>query len=166
MKAVLVGTMSSDKLYYVIDAKAGEKDGAVVRPNGKVIKVDFMSFIHSSQSIRKIRTSRFHRSLWDAPKNLTSGAWYETFISKTKEVNEGSLDGAVIQTSLGSVKKNLDSKTAAIAEFLSIKSLEQGTSRPCCGEMVKFDSKSYFFNTEEERKQAWAAMKIMRQLEE
>jgi hypothetical protein len=166
VKAVLVGTVSSDKLYYIIDAKANEKDGALVKANGKVLKVDFMSFIHSSRSIRKIRTSRFHRSLWDAPKNPTSGSWYETFILKTRQVNEASLSGAVIQTALGNAKKTLDSKSAAIEKFLETKSLETGRNRPCCGEMVKFDSKSYFFNTEEERSQAWEAMKIMRQLEE
>jgi hypothetical protein len=166
VKAVLVGTVSSDKLYYVLDAGPSDKDGAVVKADGKIIYVDFMSFVHSSKTIRKIRTSRFHRSLWDAPKNPTSGSWYETFILKTKEVNEASLGGAIIQTSLGNAKKKLDSKSAAIHEFLTTKSLEATRSKPCCGEMVKFDSKGYFFSTEEERKQAWEAMKIMRQLED
>lgn len=164
MKAVLVGAMSSDKLYYIIDASASEKDGAVEKPNGNVIKVDFMSFVHSSNNIRKIRTSRFHRFLWDAPKNPTSGSWYETFILKIKEVNEKSLDGAIIQTSLGKARKKISQKTLAAEKFISTKTEEDFVATSCCDEMVKFDGKSYFFKTGIERLHAWEAMKIMRQL--
>lgn len=164
MKAVLVGAMSADKLYYIIDASANEKDGAVEKPNGNVIKVDFMSFVHSSNNIRKMRTSRFHRFLWDAPKNPTSGSWYETFVLKTKEVNEKSLDGAVIQSSLGKARKKISSKTASVEKFIATKTAERFVAISCCDEMVQFDGKSYFFETEIERTQAWEAMKIMRQL--
>jgi hypothetical protein len=165
MKAVLVGGIGSDKLYYVIDADTKEKDGVLEKSDGKTVNVDFMGFVSSCRGLRKIRTSRFHRSLWDSPKNPTKGSWYETFVSKTKPVNEKSLDGAVVVTSIGSNKKKIKAKNDAVTRFMQTKTAENSRGHGCFDEMVKFDNKDYVFKTEAERKQAWSAIAIMRQLE-
>jgi hypothetical protein len=165
MKAVLVGGVGSDKLYYVIDADKTEKDGIIEKPNGNTVKVNFMDFVSSCMGLRKIRTSRFHRSLWDMPKSPTSGSWYETFVTKTKPVNEKTLDGAVVLSSVGKNREKIKKKNDSISSFLQTKSEEASLSIGCCGEMIKFDTKDYVFKTQAERKQAWDAIVLMRRLE-
>jgi len=162
MKAVLVGGIGSDRLYYILDADPTEKDGIVERPNGKTVNVDFMDFVSSCRNLRKIRTSRFHRMLWDAPQNPTKGSWYETFIIKSKKINEKTLDGAVVLSSVGENRKKIKSKNDSAIGFIQTKSINHA----CCDEMLKFDNKDYVFKTESERKQAWDAIIVMRHLEE
>jgi hypothetical protein len=53
MKAALVGTSSAGRLYYITDAKADEKDGAIEKADGTVIKVDFQSYIVRTRGIKR-----------------------------------------------------------------------------------------------------------------
>lgn len=165
MKAVLVGGIGSDKVYYIMDSGPEQKDGIVEKPNGKTIKIDFIDFTSSCNGLRKIRTSRFHRFLWDSPKNPTKGSWYETFVTKTRPVNDKTLDGAVVLSSLGQARKKINTKNSLAFDFIQTKSLEQTKSHSCCNEMVKFDTRDYAFETESQRKQAWEAIVLMKQLE-
>jgi len=64
MKAVLVGTFDGNKVYYDVEAKSGEKDGAIVRPDGSSVKIHFFSWASKAQGLSKIRNTKFHRSLW------------------------------------------------------------------------------------------------------
>jgi hypothetical protein len=123
MKAVLVGTFDGNKVYYDIDAKAGEKDGAIVRPDGSSVKIYFFSWASRAQGLKKIRNTKFHRSLWDAPKNPTKGKWYETFIKKDVEVDEEALDGVSTLSTIGETKVKLEKKNARAIDFINNKSL-------------------------------------------
>jgi hypothetical protein len=123
MKAVLVGTYDGNKVYYDVDAKAGEKDGAIVRPDGSSVKIHFFSWASKTQGLNKIRNTKFHRSLWDAPKNPTKGKWYETFIKKDVEIEKEVLEGITTLSTVGETKVKLEKKNARAIDFINNKSL-------------------------------------------
>jgi hypothetical protein len=123
MKAILVGTFDGDKVYYDVEAKAGEKDGAIVRSDGSSVKIYFFSWSSKAQGLIKIRNTKFHRSLWDAPKNPTKGKWYETFIKKEIEVDEALLEGVPTLSTIGETKMKLEKKNARAIDFINNKSL-------------------------------------------
>lgn len=109
MKAVLIGNAGADKLYFILDADKLEKNGAVVRSDDSVIRVDVVSFASKSRNLIKIRTSKFHRFLWDSPKNPVSGLWYETFIARSKEIDKKYTDGLKISSQIGKPAKKQES---------------------------------------------------------
>ena len=123
MKAVLVGTYDGNKVYYDVDAKAGEKDGAIVRPDGSSVRIHFFSWASKAQGLNKIRNTKFHRSLWDAPKNPTKGKWYETFIKKDAEIAKEVLEGIATLSMVGETKVKLEKKNARAIDFINNKSL-------------------------------------------
>jgi hypothetical protein len=123
MKAVLVGTYDGNKVYYDVDAKAGEKDGAIVRSDGSSVKIHFFSWASKAQGLNKIRNTKFHRSLWDAPKNPTKGKWYETFIKKDVEIEKEVLEGITTLSTVGETKLKLEKKNARAIDFINNKSL-------------------------------------------
>lgn len=123
MKAVLVGTYDGNKVYYDVDAKAGEKDGAIVRPDGSSVKIHFFSWASKAQGLNKIRNTKFHRSLWDAPKNPTKGKWYETFIKKDVEIAKEVLEGIATLSTIGETKAKLEKKNDRAVSFMNNKSL-------------------------------------------
>lgn len=123
MKAVLVGTYDGNKVYYDVDAKAGEKDGAIVRPDGSSVKIHFFSWASKAQGLNKIRNTKFHRSLWDAPKNPTKGKWYETFIKKDVEIEKEVLEGITTLSTIGETKAKLEKKNDRAVGFMNNKSL-------------------------------------------
>ena len=123
MKAVLVGTYDGNKVYYDVDAKAGEKDGAIVRSDGSSVKIHFFSWASKAQGLNKIRNTKFHRSLWDAPKNPTKGKWYETFIKKDTEIEKEVLEGITTLSTVGETKVKLEKKNARAIDFINNKSL-------------------------------------------
>jgi hypothetical protein len=123
MKAVLVGTYDGNKVYYDVDAKAGEKDGAIVRSDGSSVKIHFFSWASKAQGLNKIRNTKFHRSLWDAPKNPTKGKWYETFIKKDIEIEKEVLEGITTLSTVGETKVKLEKKNARAIDFINNKSL-------------------------------------------
>jgi hypothetical protein len=123
MKAVLVGTYDGNKVYYDIDAKAGEKDGAIVRPDGSSVKIHFFSWASRAQGLVRIRNTKFHRSLWDAPQNPTKGKWYETFIKKDSEIEKEVLEEITTLSTVGETKAKLEKKNARAIDFINNKSL-------------------------------------------
>ena len=123
MKAILVGTFDGNKVYYDIEAKAGDKDGAIVRSDGSTVKIHFFSWASKAQDLKKIRNTKFHRSLWDAPKDPTKGKWFETFIKKEKEVDESILEGINPLSTVGETKTKIEKKNSSAIEFMNNKSL-------------------------------------------
>ena len=123
MKAILVGTFDGNKVYYDIEAKAGDKDGAIVRSDGSTVKIHFFSWASKAQDLKKIRNTKFHRSLWDAPKDPTKGKWFETFIKKEKEVDESILEGINPLSTVGETKTKIEKKNSRAIDFMNNKSL-------------------------------------------
>jgi hypothetical protein len=166
VKAVLAGSVGKDRLYYIVDAAQNSKDGAVVRPDGSAVFIHFFSFSAKAMNVRKNRSSRFLRFLWDSPQNPTKGSWYETFILKTKPIDKKMLDGMNVVTQLGNKQKKLKQKSDRINKFLSTKSDADQVQIGCCGGMVKSDRDIYSFKSLQQRSDAWNAMNVLRQLEE
>lgn len=166
MKAVLVGTIGSDKVFYDIDAGPEDRDGAIEREDGSVVPVNFMSFASTARGLNKIRSSPFHRFLWDSPRDTSSGSWYETFITKEKPVNEKMLEKSEVHSSIGNARKNIKSKSDRAKLFISRQIDAHMLASSCCDEMIKFDVNKYSFDTSDERKTAWAAAKMLNNLEE
>ncbi len=114
MKSALVAARGTDKVYYVIDAPAGSRDGLVVRADGSSIPVYFFAWTSKARGLKPILTSKFSRSLWTAPKDPTRGKWYDTFIAKTSIVEDDMLEGVVLKTDGPQKKKKIESKVALV----------------------------------------------------
>lgn len=166
MKAVLVGTIGNDKLYYILDAEPGAEDGAIERDDGTVVRVDIISFTSSARGLKKIRTSAFHRKLWDAPRNMSAGSWYEIFITKSKEVDEKMLEGMPTYSALGKERKKTEKIKKKSLDFSNDGVSNQILSKSANGPVVKFDKPNYVYATQRERKEAWIAMCLLRDIEE
>ena len=178
MKAVLVGAVSSDKLYYILDAEEFEKDAVLVRPDNSMVKLDLFDFCNSCSGLVKIRTSKFHKFLWDGISYKNSDLWRETFLSKKRPVPESMLFGLDIYSSLGKNKKKIDSVNSRVKNFNNKNSkqtkplkkkdgLQTKSEQPCCAdEMVEFYMPNLVFDNEKSRKEAWVAMTLLRQIEE
>jgi hypothetical protein len=166
VKAVLAGSIGQDRIYYIIDANRNSKDGAVVRPDGSAVFVYFFSFAAKAIGVRKNRSSRFLRFLWDSPQNPTKGSWYDTFILKTKPIDKKMLDGLNVVSKLGKKQKSLKQKSDRIQDFLNTKNDVGQVQTSCCGGMVKSERDIYSFKSLQQRDDAWNAMNILRQLED
>jgi hypothetical protein len=166
MKAVLVATIGEDKLYYILDAEPSKKDGAVERADGEVVMVDMIPFISTARGLKKIRTSKFHRKLWDSPRNTGSGSWYETFVEKSKEVDDKMLEGVPTYSALGKDRKKSEKIKQKSLDFLDSGITSQILNKSAASPMVKFDKQNYAFKTLEQRREAWLAMCLLRQIEE
>lgn len=165
MRAVLIGAIHNDKLYYDVDAKRGELDAIIERQNGTTVKTNFISISSKARGLKKFRTTRFHRLLWDKPQDVVDSSWYRTFITKEREVPEKSLAEAVVVTSLGESRQKIKSKDARAAAFIGELDNKARPAYACCGEMVKSTNNAYLFKTKQERNEAWVALQIMRELE-
>lgn len=165
MKAILVGSVGADRVYYVTDAQRGEKDGIIIRGDGSSVKVNLISFAAKSRNIKKIRTTRFHRFLWDSPKMPTSGNWYDTFITKVRPLDKKILTDVKIVTDIGQNAKKIKKKDALVNDFILSKSSLPNVQTACCGEMVKSNQANYSFKSSELRREAWVAMQILRKME-
>jgi hypothetical protein len=166
MRAVLVGSIHGDKLFYVLDAGPDGDDGVVEKQDGGTVSVDFFAFTSKVSGLTKMRSSRFHRTLWDSPHSVTSGKWYETFITKTIDIDKTMLEGIKIYTSLGRNARNIKSKSDAVESFLNKQLRNLQLSNSCCGEMVQSDIGNLSFKTLSDKNKAWTAMRILKQIEE
>lgn len=165
MKAVLVGTIAEDKLYYIIDASHGEEDGAIEREDGSAIQIDFMSFVATARGINKIRSSKFHRQLWDSPKNLSSGKWFETFIKKTIAVDEATLESSPVYSSIGKGRKKSNTTAKKASDFKKNNPKRKILNKSHNDSVIKFNEQEYSFNSALKRRDAWAAMCLLREIE-
>lgn len=166
MRAVLVAISAGNRVYYDIDSKPGERDAIVEKPDGTTFTVDLLSLSNSSRSFTKLRSSPFQRFLWDAPKDPSSGAWYETFIEKTRPIKDSLIESMPVHSALGKNKKKIDKTKRSAKSFIAETIDREMLTKSCCDEMIKLDVNAYSFKTAEDRAFAWEAMKIMRQLEE
>lgn len=166
MRAVLVGLIGKDKLFYDLDAGPSEKDGIVEKENGITVKVDFLSFSSGARGLNKIRSSTFHRFLWDAPRDILGGAWYESFVQKTRPLKDEILEKIKTHSSLGKNRDKLKAKSESVDEFVH-KTLDADSyADGCCGEMIQFKNNKYKFLSFDTRKVAWEAMNILREIED
>jgi|688.fasta_scaffold151125_3 hypothetical protein len=116
MGAVLVATAGDKKIYYVVDSKDSSKDGVIEDADGKTTEVPFFSYIGKTTGIRPIRSTEFHKFLWDEPSEKNKKRWMETFILKVEEPDKNEMDGVVVQDSTGKARKkktNIDRKANA-----------------------------------------------------
>jgi hypothetical protein len=166
MKAVLVGLLNDSRVYYDMEAGAGEKDAIIEKPNGSSIRMNLIHLSSTARNFRKLRSTPFQRFLWDSPQNSTSGAWYETFIQKTRPVKESLLESMPSHSVIGKNKKKVDKTKRAAKSFISSNIEQHMLTKSCCDGMIKLNVNNYSFKTEEERAFAWEAMNILRSIEE
>jgi hypothetical protein len=122
MRAVLVATRGADRVFYDLDSKPGSKDGFVVRPDGSSVPVNLISWAAKASGVNMIRDSKFHRFLWDAPQDVGSGRWFETFIKRSMPVDPKMLEDVNISSSLDADKEQPQKSKA-----VKIKSVDNGT---------------------------------------
>jgi hypothetical protein len=121
MKAVLVGGIEDEKLYYVIDSKGSSKDGVLVAPDGRAVMIRFFSWVSQNPGIRKIRNTKFHRFLWDSPADPSKGKWFDVFIGKNIEIDKSMLDGVVVTTDIKPSQKIIKKKIDNAGKSMSTK---------------------------------------------
>lgn len=166
MRAIIVGLLNDSRVYYDIDAKPGEKDAIIERPDGTSLKSNIIQISSTARNFRKLRSTPFQRFLWDSPKNPTSGAWYETFITKTRSINDELISDSPERSSFGKNKKKLDKTKRAAKSFIDADIEKHMLTKSCCDEMIKLNTHSFAFKTQEDRDFAWKAMLILRNIEE
>jgi hypothetical protein len=105
MRAILVGSIGDRKIYYDIDAKSRKNDAFVEKPDGSLIPANFFSLISKSNNIKKIKTTRFHQTLWGGPSFIAKKDWESIFIQKTEPMTDAIISGTSIITDLGKEKK-------------------------------------------------------------
>ena len=166
MKAALVGVSGGDRLYYIVDAERGEKDGVIERDDGSTIMVNFMSYALKARNLNKMMTTRFHEILWGGPSESNKEIWEQVFVDKSQEIPKEALEGVTVYTSLGKKRKAISQKNDDAKRF--IKSVSDISIKSCCGEqMVKsIEQKNMRFSSTEERKSTWIAMSMLREIEE
>jgi hypothetical protein len=110
-------------------------------------------------------TTRFHELLWGGPSESNKEIWEQVFVEKSQEIPKEALEGVTVHTSLGKKRKAISQKNEDAQRF--IKSLSNISVKSCCGEqMVKsIEHKSMRFSSSSERKDAWTAMVILKQIE-
>jgi len=161
MQAVLIGSTDSNKLYFIADALNDEPNLAIEKPNGSVIYTNFLDFCINAPNITKIRNTRFHRFLWDKPQNIAKGAWYDTFVERTRPIKDSLLEDVVINKTLGTNRRKLQQKNDAVNRFVTKRILNG-----CCDEMIQLDDNSFYYKNINERKDAWTAIVLLNKLEE
>lgn len=166
MKTLLVGLLNESRVYYDLTAKAGEKDAIIEKPDGTSMRADIIHLSSTARNFRKLRSTPFQRFLWDSPRNATSGAWYETFVEKTRPVKDSLLGKMPAKSAVGKKKKKIDKTNRAVKSFLDANIEKNMLTKSCCDEMVKLNVNIYAFKTAEERDFAWKAMNLLREIEE
>lgn len=166
MKSIIVGLLNDSRVYYDLEAKPGDRDAIIERPDGTSLKADIIHLSSTARNFRKLRSTPFQRFLWDSPQNPTSGAWYETFITKTRPVKDSMLGLMPKTSSIGKNKKKIDKTKRAAKSFISENIEQQMLAKSCCNGMIKLNTNSYSFKTAEDRDFAWKAMNILREIEE
>lgn len=104
MKAVLVATAGDRKLYYDIDAKAGDDDGSLVTSDGRVMPLNFFSFVNKTSGLKKMMNTPFHKFLWMPPANDIKKLWVDVFVNKEIPIDERFTQNLTIKSSLDSKK--------------------------------------------------------------
>ena len=148
MKAVLVGGIDDEKLYYLIDSKGSSKDGVLVGPDGRTVMIRFFSWVSQNPGIRKIRNTKFHRFLWDSPVDPSTGKWFDVFIKKSTEIDKSMLDGVVVVSDIKPSQKAIKKKIDSVGKSMSTKKV---------GTMILSD-KALF--RPEDTHRAWLLMKL------
>lgn len=128
MKAVFVATLGGEKkLYYVVDSDSQNSDG-VVDNEGKPKLVNFWKTVANSTDISPIKSTNFHKFLWDGAESEDRDSWVRIFINKTQSVERSMLAGIAINNDVmkSSIKKKsinnraMDFKSAMITQNGSI----------------------------------------------
>jgi len=107
MRAILVGSIGDKRLYYDIDSKSRKNDAFVEKSDGTLIPANFFSLISKSNDIKKIKTTRFHQTLWGGPSFIEKKDWESIFIQKTEPMTDAIISGTEIITDLDKTKKGL-----------------------------------------------------------
>lgn len=119
MKAVLAGFSGSKKLYYVLDAKSRENDGAVVNSEGNVVVVSFFEFAMSARKLKRLQQTPFHKFLWSEPDGEMKKIWIDTFLMKDRPIPKKFMDGLVVHSALGNKAKKQENIETRVKSFLN-----------------------------------------------
>ena len=100
MKATLVGMIGDRKLYYIIDAGQGDDDCAIVTPDKDVFYGKFFSVTTKTTGLKRFKKTPLQRFLWAGPSGSDKKAWFDTFVSKQRDLDKRFIDTSIIHSSL------------------------------------------------------------------
>lgn len=167
MRAVLVGLHNDKKLYYDLDASADDPDGIIEMPNGKTMNVEFFPYVTSVRGLKKLRTTAFHRKLWDKPQSGHDSSWDQIFLDKTKPVSDKLLANLDINTALGKTRSKLRAKSDAVSSFMKTKTLFGIETKSCCGDETRpAQPAESVFPSKSMRRQEWMTRILLRNVKE
>lgn len=141
MASILVATVGDKKIYYVLDSKDSKKDGILENEDGTTVEISFFSYIGKTTKIKPLRSSNFHKFLWDEPSGKNREKWMEIFIEKIDTPNQNMLDGVVIQESTGKARKKKTSIDIKVNAFINNNSVTNSRGLNFSTKMIVFESK-------------------------
>jgi len=122
MKAILVGTMGDEhKLYYVIDSSSEKMDGVLSDGiNPKL--VNFWKTAVRLNGLTLIKSSNFHKFLWDNEysEDEDQDRWKRIFVTKTQKIPEDLLSGVTIVNDVLKSKMKSKSINQRVHEFKTL----------------------------------------------
>lgn len=142
MAAVLVATAGEKKIYYVVDAKDSKKDGIVEDTDGSTIEVPFFSYIGKITGIKPLRSSAFHKLLWNEPSEKDRQKWMEIFIQKLDMPDKNLMEGVVLQESTGNARKKKTKTEGQVKAFIDNNRITNSHGLSFSTKMIVSDSKA------------------------
>ena len=90
-RLVFVGHTQEGKLFYNVDANTTEKNALFVDKQEVETPVDLVSFIASNPNMTEVRSTPFHKFLWDGLEGQNADRWQRTFMDRSQPVDESLL---------------------------------------------------------------------------
>ena len=128
-RLIFVGNTSEGKLFYNVDANPTEKNAMFVDSADTETPVDLVSFISSNPDINEIRSTPFHKFLWDGADGQMAERWKRVFMNRTQPVDESLIKDVEVKKK---PKKRLvaQSKNNQIMAFKSLVFSQQFEKMP------------------------------------
>jgi hypothetical protein len=119
MKAVFVGIIDSNNLYYVLDSRDPNTDGVIVE-GGKPKVISFWQTVLAAQNVKKASGNAFLDLLWKTPKKEDEDGWHQIFIDKALPIDEKLLEGSSIRTDIMNSKIKAKSVSERVDTFKTL----------------------------------------------
>ena len=128
-RLIFVGNTGEGKLFYNADANPTEKNAIFIDSQETETPVDLVSFISSNPDMNEIRSTPFHKFLWDGAEGQMADRWKRVFMNRTQPVDESLIKDVEVKKK---PKKRLvaQSKNNQIMAFKSLVFSQQFEKMP------------------------------------
>lgn len=129
-RAVLIGTISDSKIFYLLDQRDDGKDAALLMNDGRIEYVKLFDFISKNTGISEFKFTPFHQFIWEPDEGEEEDRWNRIFVNKTQNVTESMLVGVDVVNNFGKKNKSRSINNKADAFQRMTRSTGMDTSNP------------------------------------